>query len=63
MKTHATAPSYALPFPDDAVHYLAWGRLMTHVGACPECLSGDPFGCDTAHALRRAWQAVKPRWQ
>ncbi|WP_329558997.1 hypothetical protein OG711_08870 [Streptomyces uncialis] len=38
---------------------LAWGRLLTHLDNCAECLGDDPWDCRTAHTLRRAWRAAR----
>ncbi|MFJ7421956.1 hypothetical protein ACIQXD_25645 [Streptomyces uncialis] len=43
----------------EAVHYVAWGRLMTHLGACPECLSDDPWDCPTGRRLRKEWRTAE----
>ncbi|MEU0688041.1 hypothetical protein [Streptomyces uncialis] len=45
--------------PDTDAVGLAWGRLLTHLDNCAECLGDDPWDCRTAHTLRRTWRAAR----
>ncbi|MYY12597.1 hypothetical protein GT204_27795 [Streptomyces sp. SID4919] len=39
--------------------YAAWGRLMTHLGACPQCPDDDLWACPTGRRLRKEWRTAE----
>ncbi|MFJ4772649.1 hypothetical protein ACIP88_26705 [Streptomyces uncialis] len=39
--------------------YAAWGRLMTHLGACAQCPDDDPWACPTGRRLRKEWRTAE----
>lgn len=39
--------------------YDAWGRLMTHLGVCAQCLDDDPWDCPTGRRLRKDWRTAE----
>lgn len=44
--------------PMSPAHALAWGRFLTHLGACGQCDGDDPWSCEAGRVLRRAWRAA-----
>ncbi|MFI5943699.1 hypothetical protein ACIBCB_26080 [Streptomyces uncialis] len=42
-----------------AALHAAWGKLMTHLGACAVCLSDEPGECVTGRRLREEWRAAE----
>ncbi|MEU0688108.1 hypothetical protein [Streptomyces uncialis] len=57
------AEDWSRPAPMSPAHALAWGRFLTHVGACGRCNGDDPWSCDTGRVLRRAWRtAARESW-
>ncbi|WP_406398414.1 hypothetical protein [Streptomyces uncialis] len=64
LHRHGTCPDEVSgadrdPAALEAARYAAWCRLLTHLGACPECLSDGPWGCGTGRDLRRAWRVAE----
>ncbi|MFJ4768286.1 hypothetical protein ACIP88_04065 [Streptomyces uncialis] len=49
--------------PMSPAHALAWGRFLTHVGACGQCNGDDPWSCEAGRVLRRVWRtAARESW-